>query len=285
MVSLATVPASGRDVFAGDGPKRSGDEQRHRNMGQDPLIDLPSGTDKAAILDRLARVLDPELDESILSLGFVRSISLRDLHATVTLQLPTSWCAINFTFIMAEDVRSALLAVDGIERVTVLVGDHASADEIEGAVNGGTPFASAFRGEAGQGIAALRTLFMRKGFLMRQEVVLRALRAAGLSAAAIESLSVGDDLEQFGLTEGARPYLERLVELGLDGSSDAPLIVDPDGAALTAARLDAWYQHIRTIRVTQEANGSFCRAVLATRQTVPAGSSVKQKLGRGHVPL
>jgi metal-sulfur cluster biosynthetic enzyme len=284
MISLATVPASGRDVFAGDGPKRSGDEQRYRNMGQDPLIDLPSGTDKAAILDRLARVMDLELDESILSLGFVRSISLRDFHATVTLQLPTSWCALNFTFIMAEDVRSALLAVDGIRRVTVLVGDHASADEIEGAVNSGTPFASAFRGEAGQGIAALRALFLRKGFLMRQEVVLRALRAAGLAAAAIEALNVGDDLEQFGLTEAAQRYLERLVELGLDGSSDAPLIVDPDGAALTAARLDAWYQHIRTIRVTQEANGSFCRAVLATRQKAPAGSSLKQKLGREYVP-
>jgi metal-sulfur cluster biosynthetic enzyme len=110
MVSLATVPAPERHVIAGDGPKHSGDEQRHRNMGQDPLIDLPSGTDKAAILDGLASVLDPELDQSILSLGFVRSISLRDFHATVTLQLPTSWCAINFTFIMAEDVRSALLA-------------------------------------------------------------------------------------------------------------------------------------------------------------------------------
>jgi hypothetical protein len=34
-------------------------------MGQDPLIDLPSGADKAAILDGLARVLDPELDESV----------------------------------------------------------------------------------------------------------------------------------------------------------------------------------------------------------------------------
>ena len=110
------------------------------------------------------------------------------------------------------------------------------------------------------------------------------MRAAGLAAAAIEALNVGYDLEQFGLTEAAQRYLERLVELGLDGSSDAPLIVDPDGAALTAARLDAWYQHIRTIRVTQEANGSFCRAVLATRQKAPAGSSLKQKLGREYVP-
>jgi metal-sulfur cluster biosynthetic enzyme len=71
-------------------------------------FELPAGYDGAAILERLAQVLDPELDESILDLGFVRSLKLSCGHAGVALRLPTSWCAVNFAYLMAEDVRRAL---------------------------------------------------------------------------------------------------------------------------------------------------------------------------------
>src|SRR5690349_17100564 len=53
--------------------------------------EFPAGYDGAAILERLDRVLDPELDESVLQLGFVRSVSVRDDQAVIVLQLPTSW--------------------------------------------------------------------------------------------------------------------------------------------------------------------------------------------------
>ena len=39
--------------------------------------EFPAGYDGTAVLERLAQVLDPELDESILDLGFVRSLELR----------------------------------------------------------------------------------------------------------------------------------------------------------------------------------------------------------------
>ena len=39
--------------------------------------EFPTGYDGRAILKRLEKVLDPELDESILDLGFVRSLQLR----------------------------------------------------------------------------------------------------------------------------------------------------------------------------------------------------------------
>src|SRR5499427_5199530 len=93
--------------------------------------DFPAGYDGTAILERLAQVLDPELDESILELGFVRSLALHSGHACVALRLPTSWCAVNFAYLMAEDVRRALLSVAGIDRVTVRLGDHCAAEEIE----------------------------------------------------------------------------------------------------------------------------------------------------------
>src|SRR5690349_19228545 len=62
-------------------------------------------------------------------------------------------------------------------------------------------------------------------------------------------------------------YLDRRVELGLDCSPSAPLIVDQSGLPIAADRLETYYHQIRTIRVSMEANGSFCRAVLAKRFT------------------
>ena len=144
-------------------------------------------------------MLDPELDESILDLGFVRSLQLRSDHAIVTLQLPTSWCAMNFAYIMAEDVRQALLAMDGIRHVTVRLGDHCAAAEIEAAVNNGRPFSAAFPGTGGTDLSSLRINFLRKGFLVRQERLLRELRAAGCSPAAICTLRIGDISVRYGV--------------------------------------------------------------------------------------
>src|ERR1700726_3632365 len=103
-------------------------------MPYEVAIDFPAECDGAALLQQLARVLDPELDEAILDLGFVRSVQLRAGHASVALRLPTSWCAVNFAYLMAEDIRGALLMVEGVRRVTIRLGDHCAAEEIEAAV-------------------------------------------------------------------------------------------------------------------------------------------------------
>src|SRR5215472_5100882 len=245
--------------------------------------EFPEGCDGAAILERLAQVLDPELDESILDLGFVQSLQLHSGHASIALQLPTSWCAVNFAYLMAEDVRRALLELEGIRRVTVRLGDHCAAEEIETAVNDGRPFAEAFPGEGAESLAALRLTFLSKGFLGRQERLLRELREAGCSPAVICALRLGevaveDDrimLCRFGrapATGGSaaalRRYLERRRELALDCGPAAPLIVDLAGEPLSVERLLAHYEAARTVRVALEANGSFCRALLARGRNV-----------------
>jgi metal-sulfur cluster biosynthetic enzyme len=224
------------------------------------------GCDDAVILERLGRVLDPELDEPILQLGFVRSLQVRQGRAVVALQLPTSWCAVNFAWLMAEDVRNALLAVDGIDKVTVRLDDHCAAAQIEAAVNSGKTFAEAFPGEGFGSLAALRQVFLRKGFLGRQERLLRELRAAGRSPAAICALRLSDVSVERGSAETLQRYLERRAELGLDCNPSSPLIVDLDGNKLSAERLEAYYRDARTVRVAMEANGSFCRALLASRR-------------------
>jgi metal-sulfur cluster biosynthetic enzyme len=267
-------------------------------MRDDVPCQFPTGYDGSVILDRLERVLDPELDESILDLGFVRSLQLRSGHASVALRLPTSWCAVNFAYLMAEDVRHALLSVEGIRGVTVRLGDHCAAAEIESAVNDGRPFAEAFPGEGSGSLAALRLTFLRKGFLSRQERLLRDLRAGGCSMAAICALRLGKvsvadgaiTIEQSGGTSievGSAMvlgrYLERRVELALDCSPGAPLIVDLEGKPFSAERLQTHYEAIRTVRVALEANGSFCRALLSVQHRDAAGLWGHENTGGKHV--
>ena len=267
-------------------------------MRDDVPCEFPAGYDGTAILERLAQVLDPELDESILDLGFVRALRLRSGHAEVALRLPTSWCAVNFAYLMAEDVRRALLTVEGIHRVTVRLGDHCAAEEIEVAVNDGRSCTEAFPGEPAGSLEALRRTFLRKGFLTRQEHLLRGLRGAGCSPATICALQLGevsmqDDtivIRQLGSAPvecGSaailQRYMERRAELALDCSLVAPLIVDLEGKPFSADRLQAHYEAARTVRVALEANGSFCRALLSLHHVDAPGPSGHANIGGRHV--
>jgi metal-sulfur cluster biosynthetic enzyme len=241
-------------------------------------------------------VIDPELDESIVKLGFVRSIVRRGTHVHVVLALPTSWCAITFAYIMAEDIRHALHGFAGIKQVTIGLLDHCAAQEIEAAVNMGKTFADAFPQEAPEGLNALRTMFLRKGYLVRQERLLRSLREAGCSPATICALRQGDIVLKGGRLliaspgatpldagpgETLKPYLSRRAELGLSCAPDAILITDDEGEPIPAGQLETYYQVARTVRVALDANGSFCRAMLATRRTE---AEQPTKGERTHVP-
>jgi len=244
---------------------------------------LPSDVpDRVIILERLNRVLDPELDEPALQLGFIESLHVQEGHATVAIHMPTSWCAANFAYMMAEDIRRELLAVESIHAVTIRLGDHFAASEIETGVNAGIPFAEAFAAEGGGHLATLRATFLRKGFLSRQERFLRGLKEAGLTAADICALRIGDlsfvgdaclarcagrKPVEVGPADMARRYLQRRVELGLDGSPTGSLITDLHDHPLTVGRLEEHFTIARTVRLSLEANGAFCRAVLGARQT------------------
>jgi len=243
-------------------------------MDQNLQIDFPPDIDPGPILECLACVLDPELDEPILKLGFVQSLRLCGNRVTVGLQLPTNWCAVNFAFIMAEDIRAVLLMIDGIQEVVVQLGEHCTAPQIEAAVNSGKSFDEAFPAEHHEGLIALRQTFLRKGFLSRQERLLRDLRAADLSASTISRLRIcdgaSDAVTSATTADCVRRYLARRAELGFDCSPTAPLILDQNGTAVREEQLETHYQRVRTVRVSMEANGSFCRAALVTRRAAPA---------------
>jgi hypothetical protein len=61
-------------------------------------------------------------------------------------------------------------------------------------------------------------------------------------------------------------YLARRAALDLDCTPIAPLFTDLHGQPLTSGQLEAYYTAARTVRVSLEANGIFCRALLARRQ-------------------
>ena len=75
----------------------NGIQLRRPVMRDNVPCEFPAGYDGTAVLERLAQVLDPELGESIVDLGFVRSLELHSGHADVALRLrhaPAHWCPI-----------------------------------------------------------------------------------------------------------------------------------------------------------------------------------------------
>ena len=250
-------------------------------MYDDVRLSLPDTLDREAIFKRLEKVLDPELDEPILKLGFVKSIEAESDHLTIELHLPTYWCAPNFSYMMAEDTRRELLTVEGLGDVTVRLKDHFAARTIEASVNAGKSFSEAFPDEASENLCQLSDLFLRKGYIRRQERLLQNLKNAGLSFEEIAARRMGDvyfegqsyrirrndgRICDVGAAEVAHQYFQRRAEINLDCSPTAPLIIDLRGREVTAEQLEEYLIRARTVRVSLQANGSFCAAVLAARK-------------------
>jgi metal-sulfur cluster biosynthetic enzyme len=195
--------------------------------------------EEADVLAALATVRDPELDEPLTALGFVKSVDIDRDRVTVHLRLPTYFCAPNFAWMMVADAQRA---VARIARARVLLDDHFASDELTTT----SSFRDAFPGEADAELDDLRELFLRKAFLARQHAAWEAHHPA-----TVADVPDGD------------PYLRRRAELGLDMSPDAPFLVTPAGAPVTDPE-----RHLRLARATRvsiEGNAGLCRGLLATR--------------------
>lgn len=218
------------------------------------------------VLEALATVRDPELDEPITALGFVASCSVSDDgDVAVQLRLPTSQCAPNFAYLMVADARAAVRRLPGVRSASVLLDDHMTAAEINDAVGRGDGFAGAFPGETAGGLDELRSLFRRKALVARQSRLAEALVRAGAGADEIVALRVRD------LAPGAdaRRCVELRGELGLDAGPEAPAIVRPDGRALARSELSRWLRAARLVALSLEGNAGLCRALLARRHAIP----------------
>jgi metal-sulfur cluster biosynthetic enzyme len=220
----------------------------------------------AGVLEALGQVHDPELDEPITSLGFVRSCDLRDDgHVEVVLRLPTPQCAPNFAFLMAADARAAVRRLPWVRDVTILLEDHYTGREINDALARGDGFAGAFPGEtADDQLDSLRQLFERKALVARQARVCEALLAAGEGPEAVLARTVArlPDLPD------ADRCLRLRRRLGLGCAPGDPAFVLPDGTPLVAAQLRRWLRTARLVRMSLEVNGGICRSLLRARHGV-----------------
>ena len=215
------------------------------------------------MLQALGSVVDPELDRSLVALGFATADVDGEGHVAVELRLPTFWCAPNFAYLMAQDARDAIEAVPGVRSVSVRLLDHFSDEEVTRGVGAGQSFDEAFPNLSdGRGLEPLRRLFHVKAFTVAQERVLRRLLGSGRSKAEISRLRLSD--VDLGTSEG-QEYLQKRRRLGLSVHPEEPLAVLPNGRRLTASRLEDYLSRSRSTRMNIEANTVLCQGLHATR--------------------
>jgi len=217
---------------------------------------------------QLGTVNDPELDESVTELRFVTAVAVGDDGAVdVTFRLPTYWCAANFAFLMAEDMRLAVSSLPWVTDVSVTLGDHMYAETINTGIAAKRSFQTSFGDAADGDLEAVRRTFLVKAFQRRQVALVEHLLAAGVAAETLAGFAIADlralaaDAERQTLIDR---YLDRRTVVGPAGPA-APAFVDEAGQAVPA---DTFRTHIRALRrvaVTVEFNGALCRGLLAAR--------------------
>jgi len=218
------------------------------------------------VWDRLGAVTDPELDESVTELGFVTDVDVADDGAVqIRFRLPTYWCAANFAFLMADDMRRAVLALPWATSAQVELGDHMYAEAINRGMAQGLAFRDAFDGEADGDLEEIRRTFILKAFQRRQEAVIRHLLDQDRDPAALRALDV-DALRGLDVGAEGRRLVDRYLDLRQDVvGAGGPAFVDDGGAAITA---EGWQAHLASLRrvwINTEFNGALCRGLLAAR--------------------
>lgn len=223
------------------------------------------------VWERLALVTDPELDESVTDLGFIELVTVdSDDGVDIAFRLPTYWCSANFAFLMADDMRRAVLSLPWVRQARPRLRDHMVAEEINRGVCEGRSFGDALKDFASGGsLDEVREKFRRKAFERRQEVMILALRGLGYEDPAICRMDLGSyDLIDFGSKEVARQkprYRELLVERHLALRPGDRAFVTYEGQPIKRHELASYLQRLRGVRINMEFNSSLCRGLLATR--------------------
>jgi metal-sulfur cluster biosynthetic enzyme len=223
---------------------------------------------KAEVWARLQTVTDPELDEPVTDLEFVTRADVDDENRVhIAFRLPTYWCAANFSFLMADDMRLAVGELPWVSAVNVVLGEHMYADKINAGLAQGLSFQETFGAEADGDLDDLRRIFLIKAFQRRQAALLAHLMAAGYEAEALVKITLGE-LGVLRLDEAG----ERLVGRYLDRRSvvaaarpEARAFLDAEGEMLQAETLPTYVRLLRRVDVNAEFNSALCRGLLHQR--------------------
>lgn len=236
-----------------------------------PLLDSAAEYLAAEVIAALGTVTDPELDQPITELGFVRSVQLDDEAVEVHLRLPTAFCSPNFAYLMASDALDALRCIDGVQDVRVLLDDHHDSAKINAGLAADAGYRGTFGTEADDSLDELRRTFLQKAHTAAMErCVTAVLRRKLLDVNALAQLVLRD------LPSGSAKtaLLRRRFDIGLSLCPNSRVMVDDDGRPLTAETAAMRLRFARSVRISMEGNAHFCRGLLATRydddgQTTP----------------
>ncbi|MFG1932360.1 iron-sulfur cluster assembly protein [Mycobacterium sp. NPDC048908] len=212
----------------------------------------------------LAAVMDPELDEPITALGFVRSLTVSPSgNVKVHLRLPTSFCSPNFAYLMASDAKDVLSNLDWTRRVVVELDDHHDSDIINAGLAADAGYRGTFGHEAEHSLDGLRETFRRKAHTAAMERCVTALlraepqwREQSLGDVRLRDLPDGDN---------TAALLRRRQALGLSTAPDAFVVVNHEGRTYSADDVPMALRRARSTRISIEGNAHFCRALLRTR--------------------
>ena len=242
--------------------------------------DADSGREitRAAVLDRLDRVTDPELDESVVELEYVQSIDVDRPTVAVTFRLPTAWCSPAFAWMMASDMREACESLDGCERARIRLVDHLHGEEITEGIDDGLAFEDVFE-DATEGVEAVREVLDGKARLARQYRAVEALLDAGCTAEQLATLRredvtpTGDGrvavcLEGLAVFADADPverYLRKATEVGIAADADARLFATPEGDPIDPEEFELVHRRARLANTNMSGQGAVCDGLRRSR--------------------
>ncbi|MGI8311452.1 iron-sulfur cluster assembly protein [Saccharopolyspora hattusasensis] len=232
------------------------------------------------LLERAARaaldtVLDPELDEPITDLGFVRSLEATDGGVvTAHLRLPTSFCAPNFAYLMASDAKDVLRGLPDVTDVVVVLDDHHDSELINHGLAADAGYRGTFPHEAEEDLEQLRLTFRRKAHAAAME------RSLGLLLKENPELTE-EDLHEVAIADlpdapTTSSLLLRRRALGLTIAPSAPVLVNDHGHPCSREEVPLRLRFARAIRISMEGNAHFCRGLLRTRYPESAADQLKE---------
>lgn len=239
--------------------------------------------DRSAVRERLDRVNDPELDESIVELQYIGRIRIEDSEVTVRFRLPTAWCSPAFAWMMATGIRDEVGALPAVEGVRVRLVDHMHDEGINRGVNRRLAFEDVFE-DAESDVEVVRRELDRKARLARQYRAMSVLFDGGVRSDQIARLSPNDITyvedggdrramvalqgEAFYVTVSAEPieeYLEKAERTAAVEHPNDTLFKTPEGDSIDPENVERVYARARLANSNMSGQGGICAELNASR--------------------
>lgn len=249
------------------------------------MMESTETADRSAVRDRLDRVNDPELDESIVELKYIDQVRIEGTAITVRFRLPTAWCSPAFAWMMATGIRDEVSALSAVEDVRVRLIDHMHNEKINHGVNQRLAFEEVFE-DAESDVEAVRHELDRKARIARQYQAMSVLFDEGVQSDQIARLTRsditfregGDDDDRQAIvalqggalyiTVAAEPiegYLEKAEQTAVVEQPDEELFKTPEGDSIDTEDVEQVYARTRLAKSNMNGQGGICAELNESR--------------------